>query len=435
MNGNLSASARIVCVVLACTAPRYAFALDITLAAGYSAEYTNNTGLTDTDEQSEWIQTPQINFGLDHVGPSITATANYSVSRQIHQADTFTNQTNTVGASNITWQAIADRLSFNASNVSTLTTIDSQTQDVPTNQQITNTTTAGSTLSLDGPSNHTIDLHYEYAFSDAQRTDTDSRRQTGTVAYVVPLSPQRRIQLNGSLGRIDYDSSLYSDYTSKSAHLQFVNDGDSIKLDTQVGYTVFDRNEADDVSGMTGNIDIIWNLSTTTHITATAARSLQDQSQNVLEGIPEFGQTFRANTNITTPYTLDAYSLGIATQLGHNNITLTGTMDAQNYDGAQPGQTIQDQDTKGVILGIGRALRQTVHAQLYANYLDTDFHDGDRQKNYATGLRIDWNRWRNLSISTATAYQKQTSDVTANEYTEWTGTISFMYTLLGGGRR
>src|SRR6185436_12538720 len=125
---------------------------------------------------------------------------------------------------------------FDFSNASTQTTIDARTQDVPTNQQITNTATAGATLTLDGPSDHSIDLHYDYSIVTAQRTGTDSKRQTGTASYIVPISPERHIQLNASYGDVNYDSSQSIDYISKSADLQYVSTGGLIELDTSVGY-------------------------------------------------------------------------------------------------------------------------------------------------------------------------------------------------------
>jgi hypothetical protein len=435
MRDVLVKSALSVVAVLSGALATDADALELTLQAGYGAEYTNNTALTPNNENSEWIQTPQATLNLTHEGPSISALVDYNITQQIYQDDTYGNQTNTVGNANLTWRAIPDRWLFELQNASTLTTINAQNQNVPTNQQVINTSTAGTTLMLDGPSNHNIDLHYDYAVTTAQDTNTDSKRQTGTIAYVIPLSPQRRIQLNGSLGHVDYESSLYTDYDSKSGDLQFVNQGETIELDTSIGYTVFDRDVENDVSGVTGDIHLIWNASESTHFNASYARTIQDQSENLVAGIPHYGQNFVDNTNLTTPYTQDAYSVGVATELGHNLITLAGNINYQNYDGTQVGQTVQDQDTKGVTLGITRALRQTLRAQMFANYTDTDFHDGDRQKNFSTGIRFDWTRWRNLTISAGTEYAKQTSDVPASEYNVWTGTLTLMYTILGNARR
>ncbi len=254
-------------------------AVELNIQAGYGAEYTDNVGLTANDEQSGWIQTPQILVNATHEGPTVSASADYSVMREIYQDDAFGDQTVAEGTALLTWRAIARRLTFNFENASTQTTIDARTQDVPTNQQVTNTATAGTTLTLDGPSDHTIDLHYDYAVVTAQRTDTDSKEQIGSVAYIVPISPERHIQLNASYGDVNYDSSQSIDYVSKSADLQYVSTGDLIELDSSIGYTVFDQSQhADDVSGTTGGINLTWHSSVTTTFNASYSRSIESQS-------------------------------------------------------------------------------------------------------------------------------------------------------------
>jgi len=414
----------------------FAHALDLTVQAGYTAEYTDNIALTADNEESGWIHTPQILLNAAHEGPSVTASANYNISREIYQNDAFDDQTTATGTALLTWRAIAERLSFDAANTSTQTTIDSRIQDVPTNQQVTNTATAGTTLNLDGPSNHLVNLRYEYAWVTAQRTDTDSQRQTGTASYIVPLSEQRRVQLNGTVSDVNYSSSRSVDYVSRSADVQYVSVGDQIELDTSIGYTVFDQaQQADDVSGTTGNLNITWHTSDITSINASYSRSIEDQSTDIATGIPDFGETLNGNSGVTTPYTLDATSLGISTQLGHNTVDLTGYLNDQNYDdGGAVGPNAgaqQDQNTKGVTLGIGRALRPTLSARMYANYSTVDYENDDNQDTYSAGLRFNWTRWRNLSVSAGTDYEKRTGNIAAQEYTEWSGSISLFYTLIG----
>jgi hypothetical protein len=417
--------------------PLSAYALDLTVQVGYEAAYSDNVGLTPTNEKDGWIQTPQIFLAASQESDSISLSADYNVADEMYPDNTFDDQTTATGNAAFSWRAIADLLTFDLTNASTQTTIASQGANVPTNQQITNTTDAGATLRLRGPSNHEINLHYDYAIVTAQRTDTDNKRQTGTAAYVIPLSDKRRVQLNASYTDVKYDSSQNSDYTSPSGNLQFVNEGDSIDLDTSVGYTVLDQKQgAENVSGTIGDIHVLWRVGAETSLNASYARSIQTQSDNVTEGIPNFGQTFADNTDVTTPYTLDATTAGISTRLGHNLVNLTGYIENQDYEGASPTQVVnanaQDQDTRGVTLNITRALRSTLNGQMYVNYSTADFKDDDdNQDNFGAGLRVDWTQWRHLSISFATEYTKRTSDQQALEYTEWRSTIGFYYTLVG----
>lgn len=408
--------------------PTHVHALDLSVLVGYGANYTDNTQLTPNDEVAEWIQTPRAIVALDHDGPSLSVALDYDVSRDIHQRDVFTNQTTTEGSALATWRAIADRLSFDLANTSTQSTVDSRDANIQSNRQEIVETTAGTSLKVDGFSDHLIDLRYEYSFYTAQSTDTDNESQTVTGAYIIPISLSRRVQLNAAVSDVNYDSSQNPDYVSQSGNLQYVSEGDQLELDTSIGYTVFDRKQqADDVSATTGDFNIVWHTSDVSSLNASYSRSLQDASSDVTAGIPDFGEVPNGNTNTTAPYTLEATALGITTRLGHNTVDLSGYVNDQDYDGAQ-----QDEHTTGTSLRISRALRQTLTARVYVNYEHIDFTDQDQKdKDFRTGLQLEWLSSRDLSVSLGTTYQKRTSDAAGEGYEEWAGSISFLYALVG----
>lgn len=414
-----------------------AHALDLTVRAGYEATHSDNVTEASTNEQSGWIQTPQIFVAALHESVSVSGAADYSLAHAMYPNDSYGDQTTATGNARLEWRAIPDLLAFDVSNASTQTTISSQGPNVPSNEQITNTADAGANLALLGPANHLINLRYDYAVVTAQRTETDNNRQTASAAYIIPLSERRRVQLNASFVDVKYDNSTNSDYTSPSGNLQFVSEGDSIDVDTNIGYTVLDQKQgADDVSGTIGALHGTWHASANTNVNASYVRSIQTESDNLTEGNPDFGQTFSDNTGVTTPYTLDTTTVGISTVLGHNRIGLTGYIENQDYDGASPTQpanlTAEDQDTKGLILNVSRALRPSLDGELYAEFSTADFKGSDiTQDDFSTGLRIDWTHWRHLSIAFVTEYTKRTSDDPTQEYTEWRGTVGLFYTLIG----
>jgi hypothetical protein len=418
-------------VLMLVLAPGMSHAVDVTLEAGYGATYTNNTQQAPEHGTGEWIQEPTGNLIVNHEGVATTFTADYNATRQIHQRDIYGDETIVAGLSTFTWYAIENRLSFDASNARTQTTINSSGQDVPDNLQVTDTTTAGSMLSLDSISNHLIDIGYHYTFENADRTDTDSRRQRGDVSYVVPMSLRDRFQVNVSVGKVDFDSSDANNYTSHEGNVQYVSQGDNLDLDTSVGYTVFDQeNGLDDVTATTGNFDLTWRATPLSTFAASYSRSLGDGALDANSGIPDFGETFTDNSGLTDPYTAQVASLGFDTPLGHNTVGLTTYFRDQKYEDVSD----QDQKTVGATLRIQRRLRQTMDATTFVDYSETEFDGEDRtDHDFSAGLRIEWARWRNLSLFASTIYTKRNSDDAASEFTEWEGSFSLMYTLMGPG--
>jgi hypothetical protein len=224
------AKGRVFVGVLA-LAPAIASAFDLTLQAGYQAEYTDNVGETSTNENSTWIQTPQIAVAASEEGPSLSVLADYNFAREIY-GDTFSDRSVAEGEARLDWRAIADRLTFELSNVSTQNTIDSRGATIPTNEQVENTTRAGATLTMDGLSDHKIHLHYDYEIDTAQDTNTDSHRNNVELSYVIPTGTRSRIALVGTYSHVNFDSALWNDYDSKAVHLQYFSQGESFDIDT-----------------------------------------------------------------------------------------------------------------------------------------------------------------------------------------------------------
>jgi hypothetical protein len=414
-----------------------AHALELTVQAGYEAEYSDNIHDTPNNEDGAWIQTPQVALMANEDGPSVSALVDYNFSRQVYTDNSFSNRSVAEGTARLDWRAIADRLSFELSNTSTQNTIDSRGATIPTNEQVQNTTIAGTTLTMDSFSNHKIDLHYDYEIDTAQETDTDSHRNNVRLSYIVPLSLQRRIQLNGEFSHVNFDSSQWNDYDRKGANLQFANEGDTFEIDTKAGYTILDQEgPAKDVEGTTGNFRIAYHASDTTILSASYARAIEDQTTNNAAGIPALGETFTDNSGVATPYTLDSYRAGVTTQFAHNQFDLSGFYEDQNYDygGQIPDPTTfqPNQKTRGVDFGVTRAIRPTITGYMYGEYSKVDYEFGTPdQDTYRAGLRLDWNRWRKLSLWFGVDYTKRTSDLSTSEYTEWREYVTLWYTLVG----
>jgi hypothetical protein len=404
--------------------------LDLTIQAGYGASYTNNAQQAPEHGTGEWTQEPQMNLIASQRGPSTTFEADYNATRHIYQRDIYGDETIVAGISSVTWTAIANRLTLDASNERTQTTIDSRGQNVPTNLQVTDTTSAGATLTMNAFSSHHVDVGYHYSFDNADTTNTDSRRQTGDVAYVIPLDLAKRIQFNVSLGKVDYDSSTATNYVSREGDIQYAARGDSVDIDTSIGYTVFDQEgNVDNVHGTTGNFDVAWRATPVSTITASYSRSLGDGALDSNVGIPQFGQTFTDNSGLTQPYTVQLARLGVGTQLGHNTVNLSSYYQDQSYQDISG----RDSDTVGGTIRVVRRLWPTLSATLYADYSKTDYSGESRTDHDTdTGLQLTWTRWRNLSFYATTTYSRRNSDDPTVEYTEWIGAFTLMYTLMGG---
>jgi hypothetical protein len=422
---------RISAILVASIVAASAQALEITANVGYQAEYTDNTEQTPDDEINEWIQSPEATLLVNHDGPSTFVEVDYRARREIHQEVSSLDQTIVDGNALLTWQAIANRLKFDVSNTRTQTTIDSRGQDVQDNLQVTNTAQGGATLTLDSFGNQRFELGYHFADVNADKTSTDSQRQLGDASYVIPISSEQRVQLNGSITDVNFEESAASDFVSREGDVQYVYDGDVLDVDMRIGYTVVDLQDLNDTQGTTGDISIVWSATGATHLTVSYSRAIDDGAVDADMGIPQFGENFdNSNSDLTQPYTIDEANLSLDTQLGHNDVELIGYYRDQNYDSID-----RNQDTTGGRLVFSRKLRPTLTARLFGDISKTDYQDqGQRDDDLRSALELEWTRWRRLTVSGSAAYTRRNSNLAGVEFREWSGTIRIMYTVLGQGR-
>jgi hypothetical protein len=411
-------------------------ALDLTLEVFHDAEYSTNlarsSGTTtedvDDEEDGGWILQPGARLGLTHDTPNITLSGDYDIRRRLYQEDGYDDDTVATGTGSLTWRALPDRLIFDVSNSRTETTIDSRDPFAPDNRQVTSTTAAGATLQIDSFGAQFLSLGYRYGWQNTNETDSDSETQTGTLAYVFPLSSMRRVQINGVVSDEDFDDELTPDTTTYGGDLQYVSTGATIDVDMALGYTLVDRElDRDDVDGITGRGSFVWHVSSVTSASLTYAHAITSETPDALTGIPDFGEEFDENSGLNEVYTSDDVGVSFSTEVGRNRVTLGATYRKLDYEDVP-----NDEETAGASFSIERRIRPTVTGSLFSSISRTEFDIDDRQDDrWDSGVRISWEGFKRLTIALSGSYFQQESDDEFNDYDEWRGVISLGYRLIG----
>jgi hypothetical protein len=414
-----------------------AWGLDLTVEVYHDAEYSTNLGRTsgsgaapidDEEEDEGWIQQPGVSVITAYDSPSLMLDGNYDIRRRIYDDSAYEDDTVVTGSASIAWEAIANRLTLDASNTRTETTIDSRDPFAPDNRQVTSTTSAGATLKIDSFGSHFVNLGYHYELDNTDETDSDSRVHRGDVSYVVPLSEVRRVQLNGSIFDEDFDDDLTPDTTTYIASLQFVSTGASVEYDVEAGYTITERElDRDDVDGVTGRGRLALELSSVSTFTLAYAREITSDTPSSLAGLPDPGEEFDDNSYLNEVYTSDDASATFATEIGRNQVTLGASYRTLDYEDVDA-----DEDATGATLSIERRLRPTVRGSLFSSFYQTEYDlDGRQDDQWNSGVTLAWEGFRRLTLSTSVSYFQQESDDEADEYDEWRGLISIGYRLIG----
>jgi len=403
-----------------------ALALDATVRAFYTGEYTTNSERVPDDELEEWVHRPGASLSLGHDGAATSANANYQVTRRIHEKSRFDDETIATGSASVMWRAIPDRLNFFANNSRTDTTIDSRGPNVPDNRQTVDFSSVGSNLILDSFSNHTINLGYTYGITNSEETQTDSSRHTGTASYVVPLSPTRQVSLQGSYSDVNFDDEFSPDYESQSGTLRYTSTTRILELGMSAGYQTTKRDiSREDVDGFIGSFNALFNLTDVTSISFDASRSIQDNFDAGARGTTSIIDDLPDRTDTNEVFTNDRFSVGADTTLGSNQIGSSIYLSRRDYE-----NEIEDEESRGVTFSISRSLNPSTTLSLDASREYREFEDTNRDETFSRArIRYSIDRWEALGLSFSVAYTERESDQASVEYEEWIGAVTISYIL------
>ena len=403
-------------------------ALDLTAQMGYEGEYTTNTARSENNEVDEWIHRPLINAGLTHQTNSLQASANYSARREIHSEDVFDDRTFITGGASITWQALPQRLSFNAFNTRTETSINSAAPDNQDNRQVSDTTGAGVSLNVPSFGAQYLQLDATFSRLDRDETGSDSDRQSSNLAYVLPFNNVQSMRVNLGYSDIDFDNEFAPDFISKNGNLQYVSTGSKLDIDVAAGFTRLERSLGrDDVDGGTGNASIVWRATGTTSLSASFRRSINDNSLDTNRGLPSFGEQFTEDSALNEVFTQNNTELTFNTRLGHNEISLSGYLRDKDYEDIP-----RDELRKYVSFKVSRNLRPDIQGRVSVSGLKVDFDESSSDyEELRAMISFDWKQIRNLTITTSAGYTDRTADGSTPEYDEVRASIRFLYLLAG----
>ena len=295
-------------------------ALEYKLTSGFSAQRSNNIGRASEASglvQNDTILLPTLRGMIDHEGSNLLISGDYLVEHRIYTEDVFNDRTRWTGRADLRWDAVPEFLQFNATNSRTETTEDSLLQNIETNRQVSSVTSLGPTLSIRPRASDRLSL--EYRFSDISQgqvntgatilpndpmVNADSQRQNLILSYELGLTENRSLTASISRDDVEFEQNA-PDLEIDIASLAYESKGDALEIAALAGYTTIDRSLGrNKVDGFIGSLNLLWRVTGSGDIELRASRSINDQSNDLLRGSPQFGQgAVFENTNVCLLYT------------------------------------------------------------------------------------------------------------------------------------
>jgi len=407
-------------------------ALEYKLTAAFSADRSNNVGRASEDSglvQKDTILRPTLRALADHEGNNLLLSADYLVEHRIYTEDVFDDRTRWTGRADLRWDAIPEFLQFNATNSRTETTEDSLLQDVETNRQVTSVTSLGPTLSFRPRASDRLSLEYRYSdisqgqvnsgatlLPNAALVNADSERQNITLAYEFGFTENRSLTASLSRDDVEFEQNA-PDLQIDIASLLYESKGDAVEIMALAGYTTIDRNLGrDKVDGFIGRLNLLWRVTGSGEIEFRASRQINDQSDNVLRGSADFGQSaVFENTDVNEVFDENSLRLSYSHQWGRNRATLAYNFQNQDFedDAFVAGQS-RDEEERGFSAFYTRRVRPNVDLRMGATLLEREFDARGVTEDYFTAdLRVDWQIARTLNLFGGVNYEDREASGTS----------------------
>ncbi len=403
-------------------------AWDISAEATARAEYQSNEQQINDDEQSGWNYQPGANVDVTHAGERIQVNAGYQARRQINQNDDIEDATYLTGGGMINWGIVPNIWNVYAENERTRTTIDNRQANNPNNQQIVDQSTVGTNAFIP-IGRHSLILQAETGETNLNEEGNDSETESWLVGYQVPVGDTRQISLTHQSAETEFDDIPMANYESETTSIWFNTQSRTIQVNARVGHTTTElENSSEDVDGVTGEFDVLWQLDEASSLQFNAARDITDningrRNRFFEEGLePDLseenslgGQIFEA-----TQYTL----LG-RTVVGSNRLTVAvsrGTRDFQFVD--------TDELRHSITAQLDRRLTDESGIGFSAEYVMSSFEDAPHDDSYSFEVDYDRQLTRRLNMAVDIGYIEQESRAAVRDFDGWVGSITFRYTFL-----
>ncbi len=417
---------RLAAALLALSAP--VVALETTVGVRIESTHSDNTTRAPENEVSEVTHQPGVNIALEHQGPSIRANALYDYERRIRTEEYFDDDSALVGTSSVVWQAIPGRLDFTASNTRTETTINGQQENLPDNRQVTDSTRVGPTLRFRVRRNDELQLQYFYTQTNADVASTDSKRDTGTVAYVMNVGQNDQLVFNVANNQVNFENVDSPDLDAVTSSVQWRRFGPSIDFSLLGGYTSMDRTLGrDDVSTEVYDARLTWRMSPQTSLTMALVKELRDRPAVLEMGILEFGTSNQIDSDLNEVFINDRAEIEFRTVLLSNEFSLGLAYDKQDYV-----DLLEDLERTTATAGWRRRLSPRLTAGVEASYreeklLDLNLPAEDR---FGAEVSLGYVYNRRLSLLFSGSHNSVDTSVAILSYDENLYSLRVNYLLL-----
>lgn len=411
-----------------------ASALEADYGLGYGAVYSDNIGLSNGAEQSEWINMFRGLFSLQERSTMLD-TRLYSLLefRQYTQTDYDDELLFALDGRSV-WTISPQRLTFTVEDRFTQVPVTPDVAVGPTNRQDANVFSAGPNLTLHLSRIDLVELGGRYSHYYYETAGSDSNRYSGFARLSHALSPLTRVSVNYEPSFVDFENeTLNPDYTRQDVFLGGRTNRLGLDIFTDFGKTFIDRNSgnARDVEGTLIRGGLTRQMTSDSSLTLMASDQYSEAGRDTLTVNPVVVGSQSPSAILPTDFVAGGLYAAQQIDLAYSRRRYYGTNTLSAFwrelDFESP-QILLDHQVSGVHADFGIDYSAAFTNSFFGNYSETEYLKVARNdKDYGIGARFVYRFLRTLSLSTEARWSRRDSTFAPVSYDELRGVVTIAY--------
>jgi hypothetical protein len=276
---------------ISATLPGGAQAARLDYTIGARLLHSDNITLVETNERSEEILAPQLQFDFTHDSSNLAVNVGGTLQYLYFRNNTYDNDTRGDITGDLLWTLSPERLTFTVRNrlsQESVSALDAFTTD---NQQTINVFEAGPNFIARFNSRTRGELSLRYTDNWAEESETfNSNRYHATASVQRQINDTDSLSLNVVGARTEYDTvSEFYNYKRYDAYITYRSVLSHLDLNVDAGYTRLEPRSSKALSGALFRGQLDWELAPRSTLGIAAGYTYDDASQYLIQGVGSSG--------------------------------------------------------------------------------------------------------------------------------------------------
>jgi hypothetical protein len=428
-------------VIVACSTlflVRTAAAGEYTYSLSYSAEDSDNVGLSATNQKSELTHVLDSNFVFSQIDRNLDARASARAAYRAYQHNTFADEATFGLDSALVWKPLPEVFQWAVNEIFTQVMANPTQADTPANRVNTNVFSTGPDVFWRLDPVNTVQLSARYVsntFSGTNNavltTDADNTRGNGTIKWSYRYSPVTTFSLGHATESVRFKDpgvGTNLDFRTQETTVGLANRRSRNTFTIELGETRIDRSGQPEISGGSGRLSWARELASDSVFSLSAARSLSDTAGEILVGsgaTAPIGAPLAVNTSDI--FAARTYTLEYSRSIGGGNLGVSAFRAERTFKLA----TNDNDDARGGNIQYSRIFSERVTGTVLVGFVRTLFPTivrEDRNKTAAASLQYRFTR--RLVGGLSVARQSQSSTDPSADFDENRIALSLVYNSL-----